>query len=351
MKRLKTIQLILLILLVAGINLKTTGQTTDKFIRVGDTTINLNDVDLEKGMVINKDVLSSKDNETVMVGKEVFRNFNNLNYLVVEDSSVFSGYVGTYKTTFSYYKSDGTLLFQKYFDNLNVSRVFILKEGNKVILELGSEAEIKFIIFDDNGNALKEIDNKEVYIYSDSQNKSVVLQPDGKEDELQIVNANTDQINVLKFPDRVWLKNFSPDGAYFTVRCQDSIKVYTQYGEYLWGIKYDNQNVYVFSNGRRYYIFHPYPKGTVEVKEAISNELLYKVTGVFYKSNKYPVYKCGVVNNSDIIWVSNYIGKIQVFNFIDEYGKIINDFTLPAKIATRNIYFIEENGKYCGIKR
>ncbi len=326
------------------------GQTTDKYVRIADTTVNLADVDLEKGLVLekveSKEIIKGEylDNE-----KKIYKDYDNQYYMVVQDSGFYSGYSGVYKSRFSYFKSDGTKIFSKQFERLNTGRVFIMKGGNKVFVELGSEDEIKFILYDIKGDILKEIDNQEVFILTDNKNETIYIQPDGNNDELQIINSNIDQIKILKFPDRVWLKNFSPDGKFFTARCLDSLMVYNRYGDFQWGLKYKKQNIYVFANGRKYFEEYPFPIGIMEIKETDTHKTLYVIDGVYFKDKKYPIYKSGVVANSEIIWVSYYVDKLQVFNFINEKGQIINDYTLPSNIYTHEISFNKEQGKYIAI--
>ncbi len=166
---------------------------------------------------------------------------------------------------------------------------------------------------------------------------------------MQIINSNIDQIKILKFPDRVWLRNFSPDGKFFTARCLDSLMVYNRYGDFQWGLKYKKQNIYVFANGRKYFEEYPFPIGIMEIKETDTHKTLYVIDGVYFKDKKYPIYKSGVVANSEIIWVSYYVDKLQVFNFINEEGQIINDYTLPSNIYTHEISFKKEQGKYIAI--
>ncbi len=53
-KIMKTKILFIAIALSFALQLSITAQNTDRYVRVGDTTINLKDVDLEKGMIFTK---------------------------------------------------------------------------------------------------------------------------------------------------------------------------------------------------------------------------------------------------------------------------------------------------------
>lgn len=338
----------LLFLLCLATN-QSVAQNSDRFVKVGDTTVNLRDVDVEKGLVIKKHISQTDEGESIEYEKKLFKCPDNLYYMVVNDSSFYSGYAGVYKTQFSYHRADGTELFSKHFNRIGLSRVFILKDGNRIIVELGSEDEAKLIIFNNKGSILREIDNKDVYILVDDEFKTAYLQPDGHYDELQIINSNSRQATILKFQDRVWLKNFSPKGEYFTARCLDSLMVFDRYGNYQWGLKYEKQIIYIFSNGKRYYVKYPFPIGKLEVKDAADHSLLYSINRVYYNGKDYPVYKSGVVNNTEVIWVSYSVGSIQAFNFIDNNGNIVNIDTVPSNIVTNQITFTENNNHFKAI--
>jgi len=341
--------IIALIVLLSLSVYQSVAQSTDRFVKVGDTTVNLRDVDLEKGLVIKKHISQTDEGESIEYEKKLFKCPDNLYYMVVNDSSFYSGYTGVYETQFSYHRADGTELFSKSFNDLGVSNVSISKEGKGLFIKLGSENEIKFLLLNADGKLLKEIKNNEVYLTPDNDHTTFYLQEAGKKNKLQLLNIDTGIEKLLVFKTRVYLRNISPSGNYFTSRSGDSLLVYDRYGNYQWGIKHEKQNIYIFSNGKRYYIKHPFPIGKLEVKDAADHSLLYSINRVYYNGKDYPVYKSGVVNNTEVIWVSYYVGSIQAFNFIDNNGNIVNIDTVPSNIGTNQITFTENNNHFKAI--
>gem|GEM_PF-2960817 len=343
--KIKKISIILAIVLFSLV--QSMGQCSQKLITVGDREIELQNIDLKKGLLIesHKSVPDSVGRLCTFEQK-AYRNFSGNNYAIAWDTATYQGYGSAYHSAFSYFSSDGKCLFSKAFKGVNIGSVDISDNGKRIIVHVGSVDEISTYLFDSKGDIITEYINIDLSIAYDKRKEVFYLQFDDHPNEIKILNTENDSEKHLVYNTRASKSGMSPSNKYFIIRANDSLLVFDKYGTYQWGLPYENKDIYLFSNGDKYVEINPYPIGKLEVRQSNNHQLLYRIDGVVYNNKSYPVYKSYVIDNTDVIWVSYYIDKLQVFNFIDSNGKIINMDTISSLIPNSQISFVEENGKF-----
>lgn len=341
--------ILLLSVLLFSFPLITICQQGESYTIVGDTTVNLKKVD-DNGILLNSSrIQSSTTGITKELEERLYASKDGDYYLIAWDSSSYLGYGGIFSSKFVSYTKDGHEIFTKLFDNLTISKVFILKEGEKYIIKLGSEEDIRFIIYDKVGNELKDILNQEVYLYSEDNGRLIIYQTEDKENELHLCNYDKKDETIITFREKVLVTNISPSEEYFTVRCDDSLIVYNRFGDYHFGLKNENQTINILAGDSNYFINYPYPIGKIEVRDFQNHKPILNVDYVEYNGKKLPIYQYGEIENDNIIWVSNYFDRVQVFNFIDMQGKLINICTTPSSVWTNEVTFKKVNNEYQAI--
>ena len=115
------------------------GQTPDKYVQIGDTTINLADVDLKKGMVakIKEFSYNTSNNRKLnnYIKYKVFTSPKRENYVVILDTiQWFEG--SRYrekKTVLQYFSKNNMMLFKKQFTGLDLFVSYISSSGEVVV--------------------------------------------------------------------------------------------------------------------------------------------------------------------------------------------------------------------------
>lgn len=343
--KIKKISIILAIVLFSLV--QSMGQCSQKLITVGDREIELQNIDLEQGLQIDSHKsIPDSVGRLCTFEQKAYRNFSGNNYAIAWDTATYQGYGSAYHSAFSYFSSDGKCLFSKEFKGVDIGSVDISNNGTRIFVDVGSVDEISTYLFDSKGNIITEYINIDLSIAYDKRKEVFYLQFDDHPNVLKILNTENDSEKQLVFNTRVSKSDMSPSNKYFVIRANDSLLVYDKYGTYQWGLPYEKKGINIFSNGEKYIEKDPYPIGKLEVRQSNNHQLLYRIDGVVYNNKIYPVYKSYIVDNTDVIWVSNYIGKLQVFNFIDNNGEIINMDTVSSLIPNSQISFVEENGKF-----
>jgi len=323
------------------------GQITDNYVMVDDTLINLIEVSLEKGLFIEntRDYINANGN-SFDIEKKIYKNFNNSNYLIAYDTASFSNYASSYNSTIRYFDKTNKNLFSISYRGVSVVNAKISENGELIFIHVGSDSEGHTYLYDKSGMLLKEFINQDITISNDKRGEIFYLRDDQIYNKLLIINSNNlHEIN-LDFNDRIYLGAMSPSNGYFTVRTNDSIHVYNRYGIQQWTIEYENQGLYIFSNGEKYLKFNPYPVGKIQVYKTSNHELLYEVENINYKNKILHIYKFGFINNSGHFWASCYSDNYQIFNFINSSGELMNTYKIDSKVPTRNINIIKQNDLY-----
>jgi len=323
------------------------GQNSQKFIKVGDREIELQNIDLEKGLLIDShESIPDSLGRLCTFEQKAYRNFSGKNYAIAWDTATYQGYGSSNNSTFSFFSDDGKCLFSKAFKGVNIGSVDISNNGKRIIVHVGSVDEISTYLFDSKGDIITEYINIDLSIAYDKRKEVFYLQFDDHPNEIKILNTENDSEKHLVYNTRASKSGMSPSNSFFNVKANDSVLIYDKYGNYQWGLPYEKKGINIFSNGEKYIEKDPYPIGKLEVRQSNNHQLLYRIDCVVYKDKIYPVYKSYIVDNTDVIWVSNYIGKLQVFNFINSDGEIINVDTVSGLIPNSQISFVEENGKF-----
>ena len=343
MNKLKTIQLILLILLVAGINLKTTGQTTDKFIRVGDTTINLNDVDLEKGMKIKgKQFVKKGDDDSPMNYRTSFNVFTSPErdyYAIVFNTT--NWYEGSYYSDINvelkYYNKHDEKLFKKRFDHLFVFNLYISASGETVICELINEDAEQVFLINKKGEVLKKYDNYYERLYAGPTHNCFLICNHNEykgPNTYDNISANGDIEEVDFPPGHLTQIEFSPKEDYYLVYYKNEQLLYSCNNEFIWK-KPTKDGIINFINDKSYLI-HYYDSNYIVTKDLLSHETKFIVDSVIYNEKKFPIYFSDIIDGDFFVIGKN--DSIFIYNFYNTDGRLLQVKTVPYIRVNGNPY-------------
>jgi len=333
---------LLFALLITGLSVSgqtvKNNQTTDKFIRVGDTTINLNDVDLEKGMKIKgKQFVKKGDDDSPMNYRtrfEVFVSPERDFYAVVSDT--IKWYEGSYyseaKSVLHYFNGNNKMLFNKsYMVYLGVFVYYISSGGETLVVSVTGEDRESLYILKSNGDIIKAYDG-ERDVYIGPLHKHSFIREDYKREGPNIYDLidKSGNIEEVVFPDgHLTGIKFSPHENYYLVLLDKHGLLYDINNNFIW--KHDYNINFWFDE--KSYLIHNYQNNSIELRDLFNHKLIYSIDSVKYHDNYFPIYRWNIIDSN--FYAIGRNDSIYIYNFYNADGAIIQTETVPVIKRTK----------------
>lgn len=156
----KKVTVIISLLVLLSTQLFFFGQNEILLISVGETSINLMNVNIETGYHFpQKKLLNVTEKgieETVIIEKAIFKSPCNEYYAIVNDTSKFSIVPeGIHSSSLYFLDNNGILFFEKHFPDALVTNCLITNGGNLIFVEIGSMEREEIHVYDKSGNLQK----------------------------------------------------------------------------------------------------------------------------------------------------------------------------------------------------
>jgi len=355
MKKLKTIKLLLLFLLTMGSILTSTGQTADRFIQVGDTTINLNDVDLEKGVKIKgKQFVKKTDDDRLMNYKTGFKVFTSPErdyYAVVLDTIFWreGSWMRATKTVLQYFNKKNELLFEKKFMGFGLFKCYISESNEVIVISLANEDYEGYELYKIDGTLIKKYNtSKELYVGPMHRNFFICsVEGDSDSDFFDHIDESGN-IEKVVFPQG-FIKGieFSPQENYYLVSLDDQQLLYDMNHKLIWKEPISAGFIYFLKDERGYLLSEP-STNYIKIKDLFSHQLKYEVDSVIYKRNKIPIYRSFLLNGDFYVIGKN--DSIYIYNFYNERGELLQTETVPVLRKVKPYQVLKKDGRFIIIK-
>jgi hypothetical protein len=325
------------------------GQTPDKYVQIGDTTINLADVDLEKGMVVNKEKYSMDrgiyGEDNVNVKLKLFTSSNYKNYTIVHDTLFSVGFDGYQCSRIQYY-SNNSLLFDKYLNGFGVDLCYISSNGDIVITDLSCNDAGEFVhIYNLNGELIKKYNNQHGRFYIGRLHNYFFICNHSKykgANTYDLIDKSGNIVEVV-FPQG-FLKGieFSPNENYYLVRLNKDKLLYDINNNLIW--KLENHSSINFWLDEKSYLTHNYQNNSIELKDLFNHKLIYSIDHVTFKDELLPIYRWNIIDSC--FYAIGKRDSIYVYNFYNANGLIIQTETVPVIKRTKPYTVTKKSGEF-----
>ena len=352
-RNLRIIQFVLLFLFTAGSIHNATGQTADIFIQVGDTTINLNDVDLKKGMKIQgKQFVKKGDDGRIINYKTSFKVFASPErdfYAVVFNKT--SGYKGSYYSGFNvelkYFNKNGELLFEKKFTGFSLYLCYISVNNKVVAFSRTNEDYEGYDFYKSDGTLIKEYSTSaKLYVGPLHRNFficNVMYNCNGANTFDHIDESGN--IEEVVFPKGFFRGiSFSPQENYYIVYLGDDILLYNINHELIWRIPKSNMGTVNITWDEKSYMIRNYRNKAIEIKNLFNHKLIYSIESVKYHDNYFPIYRWNIIDSN--FYAIGRNDSIYIYNFYDADGAIIQTETVPVIKRTKPYKVRKQGDKF-----
>jgi len=338
---------LLFALLITGLSVSgqtvKNNQTTDKFIRVGDTTINLNDVDLEKGLVVKRlqyvrNCGEERVKQNYFVQIKLFTSPNRDNYALVLDTVSWLGesWNRDIETDFQYYNEHGKLLFEKKFTGFSLYLCYISANNKVVAFSRTNEDYEGYDFYKSDGTLIKEYSTSEkLYVGPLHRNFficNVMYDCNGANTFDHIDESGN--IEEVVFPKGFFRGiSFSPRENYYTVYLDDNILLYNINHELIWRIPKSNMGTVNITWDEKSYMIRNYRNKAIEIKNLFNHKLIYSIDSVKYHDNYFPIYRWNIIDSN--FYAIGRNDSIYIYNFYNADGAIIQTETVPVIKRTK----------------
>lgn len=329
------------------------GQTPDKYVQVGDTTINLADVDLEKGLVVEgKQFTRNTGAKKIMnyyTKFKVFTSPNRDNYSIVIDTiKWFEGSrYGDQRTALQYYNEKEEMLFEKHFTALSLFISYISSSGEVVIVSLASEDYEGYNFYKSNGELIKKYsgDNRDPFIGPQHHHFFVRNNDEDKGPNTYDLIDKSGNIEEVVFPDG-FLRgiSFSPRENYYIVRIGSDRLLYSISNQLIWSIPKKNMGSINITWDEKKYMTRNYNNHAIEVKDLLSHELIYSIDSVEFGNEQLPIYSWNIIDSCFYAFAKK--DSLRVYNFYNADGTIIQTETVPVIKRVKPYKVIKRGGEF-----
>ncbi|MCF6170907.1 MAG: hypothetical protein L3J31_02655 [Bacteroidales bacterium] len=328
------------------------GQGEGRFVTVGDTTINLADVDLEKGMVILRkkfiiDTATSGPTE-YRVSIRVFSGTVSENYAMVYDTLWFlnrSKYNYYRSTSIQYYNGNKEMLFKKHYKYF-IDRLYISSSGEAVLFRLVSEDLAQVHLYTKNGALIKKYEDGYERLYVGLKHKYFFMCNHNDYQGPNIYDRidKSGNIEEVIFPSGFFRGiKFSPKENFYLVLLDKDQLLYDINNNLMWRIE-DYNSAIIISSDEKKYLTRNFSIGSIAVKDLFNHEIIYSINHVLLHNEQMAIYRWKVID-------SNFytIGKnkdFYVYNFYNQRGELLQTETTDININYRTNKITKEAGKF-----
>lgn len=340
-----------IVLMYFAIN-HTIAQSSDRFVTIGDTSINLADVDLEKGNLFHTSEMkfSGKNNESnsVHLDMTLFSSPNSDFYAISDDSVKFSknNIDGIASSSLKYYDKDGNVLFNKYFNDKQIFSCYISSNGESVIIELINMDEHAVHLYDITGNLVKSYGNQyERFYVGSNHNYFMICNHDNyKGPNTYDLIDKSGEIIELTFPQgHLKSINFSPRESYYIVFLNESQILYDLSNELMWEVPISKGIINILYDEKKY-IINDINTNSIKIKDLFNHNLIYSIPQVTYNNESFTIFRCFVIDSNFYI-----IGKdtgAYIYNFFNIQGELLQTEVVSSNTPYYNYHVTKNVDKF-----
>lgn len=329
------------------------GQNRDGLIRINNQMVDLEKVDIDEGMLIEKiEKYVSKNNVDSVYqeySRTIFADRNLKSYIIADETEDYYEYSTGYNSYIEYFDGNGTKVFERTFKGLVVERCIIAYD--QIFIKLGSEDHIAFYVLDTEGNKIQEILDNTVDILHSLNKKTIAIVYNELNTENYKVDIYSDKGSstlTFKYTYPI-IKNVSRNGKLITIVHSGITNVYNNSGEFQWKIGYHNNfGLSYFDDGSRYIFIDYSDKKILEIRDFLTHELIFEIPNIKFNDTILSIMHFQILDNSDDFYLEgNYNGSI-VYDFYDREGLFLNQIVIPTdkRAAAKKPNFYKNDSRY-----
>jgi len=338
--------------LAFALQLSISAQNADRYVKVGDTTINLKDVDLEKGMKIKgKQFVRKTGDDRTMNYETSFKVFSSSKrdfYAIVFDTvKWFEGsWNRDIETDFQYYSKNGKLLFKKKFTGFSLYLCYISANNKVVAFSRSNEDYEGYDFYKSDGTLIKEYSTSEkLYVGPLHRNFficNVTYNCNGANTFDHIDKSGN--IEEVVFPQGFFRGiKFSPQENYYIVSLDDQQLFYDKNNVFIWKQPINKGFIYFLKDEKSYLISEP-STNFIKIKDLFTHKLKHEIDSVIYEGNNIPIYRSFLLNGD--FYVIGKKDSIYIYNFYNEKGELLQTKTVPVLRKVKPYMVIKRDSKF-----
>ncbi len=329
----KTISILIMGLLYINISLAQTHH--DKYIHVADTIVNLADVDLEKGIVIQeKQFIKNtgvKRSINYYTRIKLFSSLNSNSYVLILDTISWSegSWERDKQTVLQYFNENNELFFEKKFMGFELFKCYISASNEIIVISKVNEDYEGYDFYKSDGTLIKKYSTAEK-LYVGPMHRNFFMRTSDESSKFNIFDHidESGNINEMILPQG-FLKGieFSPHENYYNVSLDDDMLLYNINHKLIWRIPKDNMGAVNITWDEKMYMIYNYTNKAIEVKDLFNHKLIYSIDEVYYKNVTYPINRWDIIDSC--FYTIGKTDSIYIYNFYNQNGKIIKVQTVP----------------------
>lgn len=329
------------------------GQNRDGLIRINNRMVDLEKVDIDDGLVLEKsEKYVSKNNVDSVYqdfSRTIFADHNSKSYIIADETEDYYEYSTGYNSYIEYFDRNGTKVFERTFKGLVVERCIIAYD--QIFIKLGSEDHIAFYVLDTEGNKIQEILDNTVDILHSLNKKTIAIVYNELNTENYKVDIYSDKgLSTLTFKYTYpIIKNVSRNGKLITIVHSGITNVYNNSGEFQWKIGYDNNfGLSYFDDGSRYIFIDYSDKKILEIRDFLTHELIFEIPNINFSDTLLSIMSFRIMDNSDDFYIEGYYEGSKVYDFYNKSGMYINQIVIRTDIrsAAKKPNFYKNDSRY-----
>lgn len=329
------------------------GQNRDGLIRINNRMVDLEKVDIDDGLVLEKsEKYVSKNNVDSVYqdfSRTIFADHNSKSYIIADETEDYYEYSTGYNSYIEYFDGNGTKVFERTFKGLVVERCIIAYD--QIFIKLGSEDHIAFYVLDNNGNEQKAFLDEEVKLSHSQDNSTIALVYKKPKSEYFIVDIYSEH-GIFKLTyetSRPFIMNFSRNGKLITIGNEGYANVYDNAGTFQWKIGYNNNfELSYFDDGSRYIFIDYSDKKILEIRDFLTHELIFEIPNIKFHDTLLSIMHFRILDNSDDFYIEGYYEGSKVYDFYNKSGMYINQIVIRTDIrsAAKKPNFYKNDSRY-----
>ena len=316
--------------LIFALQLSISAQNSDRFVKVGDTTINLKNVDLEKGMNIKgKQFVKKTGDDRTMNYETSFKVFSSSKrdfYAIVFDTVKWfegSSY-GEYQAVLNYFNGNNEMLFKKTYTGLYLSAfVYYISSGGEIlVVSVTGEDRESLYVLKSSGDTIKAYDGERNIHIGPLHKHSFI-----RDNYMYKGPNNYDfldehgNIKKIDFPDGFLAGiKFSPRENYYIVSLDDQQLLYDMNHKLIWKEPISKGFIY-FLKDEEYYLINNPTTNALEIKGLFTHKTDRVIDNVQYHNDTIPIFRSYLVDGD--FYVVGKKDSLYVYNFYNHKGELV----------------------------
>lgn len=345
----KAISILLLGLFYINISLAQTHH--DKYIHVADTNINLANVDLEKGLVIQKKRFikntGAKRPINYYTKIKVFSSPNLNSYVLILDTLSWSegSWDRDKQTVLQYFNENHELVFEKKFNVFYVSECYISASNEIIVTSKTNEDYEGYDFYKSDGTLIKKYStDEELYVGPMHRNFCIRTSDEKSKSNIYDHIDESGNINEMILPQG-FLRGikFSPQENYYLVSLDDQQLLYDKNNVLIWSKPKNEGFIYFLKDEKSYLLSEPLTN-YIKIKDLLTHQLKCEIDSVSYKGDRVPIGTSFSLNGD--FWVIGKKDSLYIYNFYNESGELLQTEAVPVTRSVKPYTVIKKDGKF-----